>query len=187
MFHPLWPDVNGGVSPPPKDRAPNRCPDCHHGFVIHAKHGGCNHKDCLCGWTRDATSGALRVKLTGLPAGETGLRKRYRGPSVGDGRRRRILRDPCYFCGEKAETLDHFYPRAKGGKSDDSNLVPACSLCNGLKSDRTYEELIVFCHQFRVSTNRKTSMRSVIRFQRYKIQAEKILARHEKRETSPRQ
>lgn len=126
-------------------------------------------------------TGALYSKATGRSAAEVQERKRYRGATVGNGRRARILRNPCYFCGEQAQTLDHFYPRAKGGKSDDANLVAACYTCNGLKSDRTYDELIAYCVHLRVMTSTKTAMRRVILFQRHKIQAEKILARHERR------
>lgn len=33
--------------------------------------------------------------------------------------------------------IDHIDPRAKGGQSDESNLIPACSRCNTYKSDQT--------------------------------------------------
>lgn len=39
----------------------------------------------------------------------------------------------CYYCGEDAETLDHFIPRAKGGPNTIDNYIPACRKCNGLK------------------------------------------------------
>lgn len=186
MFHPLWPDVGGRDSPSKDLVEANRCPDCGHGYVIHTKGRGCNSSDCLCGWVRDMT-GALYEKATGRYCGEAAPKRRYRGAAVGNGRRARILSAPCYFCGEKAQTIDHFCPRSRGGKNDDGNLVPACYTCNGIKSDKLYDELILFCQELLVSTPRKTSMRSVILFQRYKSQAEKILARHSQRETSPRQ
>ena len=179
MFHPLWPDVGGGEVPS-KDLVETKRCSCGHGFVIHTKGGGCNSKDCLCGWVRDM-SGALYEKASGRYCGEVGTRPRYRGAAVGSGRRARILKEPCYFCGEKAQTIDHFCPRSKGGKNDDLNLVPACHLCNGMKSDKLYDELIVYCQVLLVSETRKTAMRSVILFQKYKSQAVKILARHERR------
>lgn len=190
MFHLLWKDASGAISvAKERDRKDvareredaSRCPSCPHGLVIHARHGGCHAHDCLCGWTRDA-AGALRAASTGMSAAELSeRRRRYRGASVGNGRRARILRNPCYFCGGTSETIDHFVPRAKGGTSEDSNLVGACGICNSLKSDRTYEELIAYCLHLRVMTSFKTALRKVILFQRYKVQAEKILARHEMR------
>lgn len=182
MFHPLWPDAEGNGLPV-KKREVNRCPECSHGRIIHASHGGCQAWDCLCGWTRDM-NGALFVKATGRSAAEVREKKRYKGAQVGDSRRARILKDPCYFCGEVAQTIDHFYPRAKGGKSDDQNLVAACYTCNGLKSDRTYEELIVFCQTLETATTQKTGIRRILIFQLFKKQARKILARHLERQHS---
>ena len=45
----------------------------------------------------------------------------------------------CYYCGEDAETLDHFIPLAKGGNSKDKNLIPSCRRCNYKKQARTLE------------------------------------------------
>ena len=50
-----------------------------------------------------------------------------------------------------------------------------------MKSDKLYDELIVYCQVLLVSETRKTAMRSIILFQKYKSQAVKILARHERR------
>ena len=62
-----------------------------------------------------------------------------------DGRRtlkRAALRDcgrRCVYCGERLEldtaTLDHVYPRARGGPNLPGNLVPACEGCNQMKAD----------------------------------------------------
>jgi len=41
-----------------------------------------------------------------------------------------------YGCGREASTLDHVWPVARRGKSEPSNLVPACKSCNSSKSDR---------------------------------------------------
>jgi 5-methylcytosine-specific restriction endonuclease McrA len=41
-----------------------------------------------------------------------------------------------YGCGRPAETLDHVWPVALRGKSEPSNLVPACKTCNSSKSNR---------------------------------------------------
>ena len=62
-----------------------------------------------------------------------------------DGRRtlkRAALRDcgrRCVYCGDRLEldtaTLDHVYPRARGGPHLPGNLVPACESCNQMKAD----------------------------------------------------
>jgi len=36
----------------------------------------------------------------------------------------------CAYCGSLADTLDHVQPRACGGLTIRTNLVPACSGCN---------------------------------------------------------
>jgi 5-methylcytosine-specific restriction endonuclease McrA len=57
-----------------------------------------------------------------------------------------LLRDRyiCQFCGRKfpaAElTLDHVFPRSRGGRSSWENLVACCYRCNNRKGDRTPEE-----------------------------------------------
>jgi hypothetical protein len=48
---------------------------------------------------------------------------------------------PCYYCGDAAQSVDHKIPRSKGGRRG-SNLVPACHRCNQMKSDLTVEEFI---------------------------------------------
>jgi HNH endonuclease len=55
----------------------------------------------------------------------------------------RNQKNRCFYCGRKrgAElTLDHVYPRSKGGTSEESNLVAACLECNRDKGDLTLEE-----------------------------------------------
>lgn len=36
----------------------------------------------------------------------------------------------CAYCGDRATTLDHVRPLARGGLTVPANLVPACSGCN---------------------------------------------------------
>ena len=45
----------------------------------------------------------------------------------------------CYYCGEPAETLDHFIPKKEGGTNNEENLIPSCKRCNKLKGFRTLE------------------------------------------------
>lgn len=50
----------------------------------------------------------------------------------------------CQFCAQifpaKELTLDHIFPKSRGGANDPMNLVTACKACNGRKRDRTPEE-----------------------------------------------
>lgn len=43
----------------------------------------------------------------------------------------------CQYCQQPADTVDHIYPRSRGGATfDESNLVAACKSCNSRKSDK---------------------------------------------------
>lgn len=47
----------------------------------------------------------------------------------------------CAYCFSTKElTLDHIYPRSRGGKNSWDNLITCCSPCNAQKNDRTPEE-----------------------------------------------
>lgn len=50
----------------------------------------------------------------------------------------------CQYCaqkfGVKDLTLDHIFPKGKGGDNDSTNLVTACKPCNNRKACRTPEE-----------------------------------------------
>jgi hypothetical protein len=41
----------------------------------------------------------------------------------------------CLYCGAPSESIDHVFPRSRGGSSSDQNCVPACLACNGSKGD----------------------------------------------------
>lgn len=41
----------------------------------------------------------------------------------------------CLYCGSPSESIDHVFPRSRGGASEDDNCVPACLNCNGAKGD----------------------------------------------------
>lgn len=43
----------------------------------------------------------------------------------------------CGYCGGKASTLDHVFPRSRGGADTWLNLIAACEDCNQAKGDRT--------------------------------------------------
>lgn len=42
----------------------------------------------------------------------------------------------CVYCGSTAESLDHAKPKAKGGETVASNLLPSCLPCNRDKGSR---------------------------------------------------
>lgn len=59
--------------------------------------------------------------------------------------RRNILRRDIYKCGycgrsDIALTMDHVFPKARGGDDSWENLITACTVCNNRKGDRTPEE-----------------------------------------------
>lgn len=63
-------------------------------------------------------------------------------------RRMRVYRRDkgrCRFCGVSltrgAFTLDHLYPRSRGGPDWDINLVVSCTQCNNQKGDKTIEDM----------------------------------------------
>lgn len=185
MFHPLWEDPGGQVSPTKEETKKQHCKHCGticelcgHSSVVHRANGTCHSASCLCGWSQDM-NGALFIKSTGEYAGEVSRRPgRTKGGNVGPCRRQDLLKIPCYFCGGKAESIDHFIPRAKGGTSVKENLVPACCACNNLKSDRTYEELIEFCRQIQNRPCLSGSLRRQVLHKFYQTQGQKILSKH---------
>lgn len=177
MIHPKWNDILGeqAVSKAIREK-PHPCQECGHSSVVHRLNGTCHALSCLCGWSRDM-NGAVSPKAGAYST----KRKKNRGARVGPGTRFHLLRIPCYFCGGKAESVDHFVSRARGGTSDRGNLVSACLACNGMKGDKSYDELIAFCRQMETAENHKNSLRAVRRFLLWKSQAKKILAWHENR------
>jgi len=47
----------------------------------------------------------------------------------------------CQYCGDRDRlTVDHVYPRSRGGQDTWENLVAACMSCNNRKGNRTPEE-----------------------------------------------
>lgn len=53
-----------------------------------------------------------------------------------------VLRDrhTCQYCGKAGDTVDHVFPRSRGGRDTWENCVCACAECNRLKNDRTPDE-----------------------------------------------
>ena len=46
----------------------------------------------------------------------------------------------CAYCGEPGNTMDHIFPKSRGGTGTWLNAVNACRDCNEQKADRTPEE-----------------------------------------------
>jgi hypothetical protein len=46
----------------------------------------------------------------------------------------------CAYCGKKANTVDHIFPKSKGGDESESNLVACCKSCNQIKGNRSMQE-----------------------------------------------
>jgi len=58
--------------------------------------------------------------------------------------RRGVLRrdnNNCAYCGRHANTIDHVYPKSRGGADSWENLVACCLKCNNAKSDKTLAEI----------------------------------------------
>ena len=53
---------------------------------------------------------------------------------------RRLLAQPCAYCGAKSEHIDHVLPLARGGRHSIGNLAPACAKCNQTKHSKTVME-----------------------------------------------
>lgn len=71
---------------------------------------------------------------------------RRRREASGMKRLRIYMRDKfrCQYCGEKKVaselTLDHIFPRSRGGENSPVNIVTACLACNNRKGNRTPQE-----------------------------------------------
>lgn len=46
----------------------------------------------------------------------------------------------CQYCGGRADSIDHVFPRSRGGPHTWENVAAACTPCNRTKRDRTPEE-----------------------------------------------
>lgn len=46
----------------------------------------------------------------------------------------------CQYCGDRADSIDHVFPRSRGGQHVWENVAAACKPCNLTKRDRTPEE-----------------------------------------------
>lgn len=54
-----------------------------------------------------------------------------------------IVNDPCVYCGEQAESVDHIEPLSRGGGDTWENLAPACISCNSQKHTMGLLEFLI--------------------------------------------
>lgn len=61
--------------------------------------------------------------------------------------KQQLAKGICHYCGKQFPpdelTMDHVIPVARGGKSERSNVVPACKSCNNEKKALTPAEQIL--------------------------------------------
>ena len=65
--------------------------------------------------------------------------------SVPKGTWLKVLRESnfmCIYCGGDATEVDHIIPYSYSQNNNEENLVPACSTCNGLASNKIFDSLI---------------------------------------------
>ena len=70
----------------------------------------------------------------------------------------------CQYCGEYGDTIDHIYPKSRGGKNTWGNFATACRSCNGFKANRTPEEAGMKAPKIEpgsVTTRRLTDMQAL--------------------------
>lgn len=90
----------------------------------------------------------------------------------------------CSYChkaiDDSSRTVDHLYPKSRGGILSNKNKVPACSSCNELKGDMTVDEFqLALKAMLRLETmnyKRKTSY-----LKKILINIPKIKSRHARR------
>lgn len=72
----------------------------------------------------------------------TMVHKEYR-KTIGYSHKAVLFRDnhKCVYCGRKATTVDHVFPKSLGGKDSYENCVAACTKCNGKKSNKLLETM----------------------------------------------
>lgn len=93
------------------------------------------------------SAGSLRSAGLNLATPSVILLVRYvRAPrrrAIAVSRRGVLRRDGyrCVYCNGQAATVDHILPRSRGGADTWENLAACCLRCNGLKGNRTPDEM----------------------------------------------
>lgn len=80
-------------------------------------------------------------------------------PGLGSHQRTKLLklwkseRQPCSYCFNLADTIDHIVPLVRGGTNFENNLIPCCRACNSSKANKLISEWKVL--NVRASTKTK--------------------------------
>lgn len=128
-----------------------RCPNCTCPMSGHLKSSGaCFIENCMCGW--EIKDGRKRQKNDPQEIREAKyifpvkVDPPVRSPGIKEVDKL-FPNHPCFFCGEKAESVDHLIPSSRGGSNLVENKVPACHRCNQMKSNMTLEEFAAHCRK----------------------------------------
>ena len=71
---------------------------------------------------------------------------------------------PCFYCGDAAQSVDHMIPRSKGGSNLIGNKVPACHRCNQMKGDMLVEEFVAHMERILQTLRAKKVIQFPIQF-----------------------
>lgn len=94
----------------------------------------------------DSADGRRKPSLGNYPTMTALTRRMFDAPLLW---RHVLLQDPCVYCGQGSESLDHIRPLAAGGNNGWTNRAPACHACNGAKGCAS---LLVFLYEKHFST-----------------------------------
>lgn len=87
-------------------------------------------RSCVSRWHEHNVEGPARyLALLVRPTDTRRVRAEYM---------RAMRRDPCAYCGEPSEALDHLVPRCDGGPDAWTNRAGACTRCNSTKQSTPF-------------------------------------------------
>ena len=67
-----------------------------------------------------------------------------------------LRKDPCAYCGEAGETVDHIVPKGRGGKTSPSqNGTGSCFHCNNLKAHESMLSFLLRREKIELRFNRR--------------------------------
>jgi 5-methylcytosine-specific restriction endonuclease McrA len=74
------------------------------------------------------------------------LKREFQAPGLTTHNRQKLLtqwkteRQPCSYCFNLADTIDHIVPLTRGGTHFEENLFPCCRACNSSKANKLISE-----------------------------------------------
>lgn len=92
---------------------------------------------------RSISSPTVEVSLPLVAMTEHVLERKVIDPEGYAGKKAILARDEwtCKYCGAWGDTVDHIFPKSRGGQNTWVNLCAACKACNSLKDDYTLGDL----------------------------------------------